>query len=97
MNLNAASLAPEIFVSVMACVVLVLNLYIPHRYAFGLTVATLLITAVILVAGADVTATAAMNGMYAGRFARDGLKGLYRTGECGRLYLLTRVPGRAKY
>lgn len=65
MNLNAAALAPEIFLSIMICVVLLVDLFSPGRYAFPLSIATLLVTSLILVFGADQVAATAMNGMYA--------------------------------
>jgi len=65
MNLNAASLAPEIFLSIMMCIVLVVGLYSRRSYSFPLSIASLVVTALILVVGADSEASRAMNGMYA--------------------------------
>lgn len=65
MNLNATALAPEIFLSIMICVVLLVDLFARRQYSFALSIATLLVTAVILVLGADTSAATAMNGMYA--------------------------------
>jgi len=74
MNLNAASLAPEIFLSIMVCIVLVVGLYSRVNYSFPLSIASLVVTAIVLAAGADSDAVRAMNGMYADDLLASVLK-----------------------
>ncbi|MGA8258612.1 MAG: NADH-quinone oxidoreductase subunit NuoN [Arenicellales bacterium] len=77
MNLNVPLLAPELFVAAMACVILVIDLYLSESrkvISLALAVLTLLVAAAMGIVSFGAPSTTAMNGMFVQDSFGDVLK-----------------------